>query len=512
MTLTSLIFYLFFGISLILYYITPRKKQWYMLLLFSVAFFLMSSTPFTAIYTVFAIVSTHFCSHYIYKAREAGKEGFARASLVIGLIVNLGILAVLKYNGFVLGSYSVISHAFGLPSLPKSLSLIAPLGISFYTFQAVGLLVDSYWSISMPPDKLLKTALFVGYWPQLTSGPIARYDEIGAQLFAGHEFSWKNLTFGLQRMLWGIFKKLVISSRLAVIVNTIYGDVSTYNGFYIWLAACLFMLQLYTDFSGCMDIIIGASECYGVILPENFRTPFFSRSVQEFWQRWHITLGGWMKNFVLYPILRTKAWAKMGKSLKPKLGKKAARQIPSFLGMLCVWLLIGLWHGGKYKYIVGQGIWFWCWIVFEQVFEPHAKRINSFLKIDSNSFGWHVFQSVRTYLIVCFGNMFFRLNSLKETISTIKLGFRTTSNPWIFFDGSLYNLGLNSKNFWIMIIGIFVLLTVSALQEKESVRERLERQHIVFRWIVLYSLILGILIFGMYGPGYQAAEFIYKGF
>lgn len=444
-----------------------------------------------------------------YKKNEKDKE--AKFMLWIGITVNLGILALLKYSNFFVTNINQLSSFLNWNIILPNITLAAPIGISFYTMQILGYLLDSYWGVITPETSLMKNALFIGYYPQLTSGPIARYQQVGKQLYSGHNFDEKTVTFGLWRILWGFFKKLVLSARIGIIVDTIYADPITYSGFYIWLAAALFMFQLYTDFSGCMDIILGVSECYGIQLPENFRTPFFSKSVQEFWQRWHITLGNWLKDYILYPILKSKIWQKMTKKIKIHLGKKAAKQIPAYSGMLCVWLLIGLWHGGSWKYILGMGLWFWLMITLSQVFSPLFKKVIVFFHINTDCFSWHLFQSLRVFCLVCFGNMFFRLNGLIATIKTMKLGF-TCWNPEIFFDGSLYNLGLDKQNVHLTILSLGILLLVSILNEKESIREQLAKQNLVFRWFLLLGLIFSILVFGMYGPGYDANSFIYEAF
>ncbi len=287
MTVTSFLFFAFFGVSLLIYYLLPKRIQWATLLVFSLLFFLLATgSMWTIIYLIVGIVVTWFCAKKISLKQSTDSGANARTPLLIGIIVNVGILAVLKYNGFFINNFNRLTH-FSVP-LP---SLVAPLGISFYTFSAVGYLISVYWGTAECQGSLAKTALFIGYYPVLTSGPILRYPEMQSQLYAPHSFDYKSFTFGLQRMLWGLFLKLVVSSRLGTAVDKIYGNMSAYPGLFIWFAAGLFMLQLYTDFSGCMEIILGVSECYGIQLPENFRTPFFSRSVQEFWQRWHITLG-----------------------------------------------------------------------------------------------------------------------------------------------------------------------------------------------------------------------------
>ena len=333
-----------------------------------------------------------------------------------------------------------------------------------------------------------------------------------AKLYEGHSFSYKNLAFGCQRILWGFFKKIVISSRVALIVDGIYTDPDSYTGLYIWIAAFLFMLQLYTDFSGCMDIIMGASECYGIELPENFKTPFFSTSVQEYWQRWHITLGAWLKDYIMYPILRTNGMNKLGKWIKVKVGKKASRQITSYLAMLCVWLLIGLWHGGQWKFIVGMGVWFWLCIVLNQVLQPMYKKLISWLNIDTTSFSWHLLLSIKVFVFAAIGNMFFRLDSIESAIHVIHLGFEQF-NPWILFDGSILKFRVTHVDLNIIICGIMALLVVGIIQEKcVSAREWVSEQIFVFRWFIWFGLFTVVIVYGMYGPGYSASEFIYRGF
>lgn len=511
MSLTTLDFFVFFALSLVLFYLTPGRFQWWILLGISIIFFCFSSPPITWIYMAICVFTTTLCNRLLLKTNALGELKKARLILLGGVIVNVGILAILNYTNFVISNINAIIKVFGISHKLAPVVWKTPIGISFYTLQAIGYLLDTHWGINRPNTNFAKTALFIGYYPQLTSGPIARYGQLQGQLYSPHKFDKQTIGGGLLRILWGLFKKLVIASRCGVIVDTIYGDTNIYQGFYIWFAAALFMMQLYADFSGCMDIIIGASECYGITLPENFRTPFFSRSVQEYWQRWHITLGAWLKDYILYPILRSGTWRKLTKLIKKHLGKKAAKQIPAYLGMLCVWLLIGLWHGGKWKYIIGMGIWFWMLITLSQVFDPFNKKIIQFLHIRTDCFSWHLFQSLRVFVLVCIGNMFFRLDGFLKTIKTICYGVAVW-NPEIFFDDSIYNLGLDEKNVRLMFLSLGVLLLISVLQEKESIRSRLARQNLIFRWSIIYILIFSVILFGMYGPGFDAQSFIYEQF
>ena len=505
MTLTSFWFISAFIISLVIYYAIPRKLQWVSMLMFSLLFFIVSSRPVTVIYLALSVVSVTIVCRILNRTKS-------KAALISGVVINLGMLCVLKYADFFVGNFNWLSATFGSSFEIPVVKWVAPIGISFYTMQILAYLLDVYWEITVPQQGIMRTALFVSYWPQLTSGPIARHNEMKDQLYSEKAFSWKNVTFGLQRMMWGIFKSLVISNRLGIMVDTIYENTIKYNGLYIWFAAAMFLLQLYTDFSGCMDIVIGASECYGIVLPENFKTPFFSRSVQEYWQRWHITLGAFMRDYVLNPILRTKTWRNMTKGIKVKFGRKASVQIPSFLGMLCVWLLMGIWHGGDWKFIIGMGMWFWLCIVLGRVFEPLFKKLIVFFHINTDAFSWHLFQSLRVFILAAIGNMFFRIESLGATLNAMKQGV-SLWNPWIFFDGSLYSLGISEKEFRLVMVGLLILLIVSALQEKMgSVRELIAGQNIVFRWVIYLFLIFAIIVYGTYGPGYDAQTFIYGGF
>lgn len=511
MTLTSFSFFVFFASSVLCYYLLPLKFRWITLLVFSAVFFALSSSPFTGLYPIICILVTHFCSIKIHQ-NSPMNPGRARQYLTCGIIIILGMLAVLKYNGFFLLHWNVLAARIGLKGTGHELNWLLPLGISYYSLLAIGQMTDVYRGMTEPETNLFKTALFIAFYPQLTAGPITRYGEMREELFTGHPFSWTNFTHGLQRMLWGLFKKLVLSTRLALIVDGVYGDVEVYNGFYIWMAAGLFMLQLYTDFSGYMDIILGASEVYGIKLPENFRTPFFSRSVQEFWQRWHITLGAFMRDYVFYPLERSRFMTHMRRFFTKAFGRKTAGRLTTNLALLCLWLLIGLWHGGAYKYIFGWGLWFWLCLVLGQAGEPCWKKLRVFFKVRTDSFSWHLFQSLRTFLLVSIGNIFFRAGSLKAAFRAIRLGLTTAVNPWVLFDGSYTRFGLSEKEAVLIAVGLLVLLLVSVLQCSGSVREKIDRQGIVFRWALYFLLIFAVIVFGKYGPDYDPADFIYRGF
>lgn len=512
MSITSFSFFIAFVISLVIYYSVPRKIQWCALIVFSIYFFMESAVWLTGIYLLVNIFVSWAVALLITKEKETGLEKNARNYMLAGIFINISMLVVLKYSNFFIYNWNMLVGFTKTNNYFNVVSFLTPIGISYYTLTSVGYLVDVYWGIAEAEKNPFKIALFIGYFPQMVSGPVTRFKEVSGQLFCGYKFEYDQVTSGMQRMLWGVFKKLVISTRASVIVDTIYGNPGTYPGLYVWVAATLFMLQLYTDFSGCMDIVLGVSECYGIRLPENFRTPFFSGSVQEFWQRWHITLGAWLKDYVLFPILRTGLWKKWTKWLKAHMGKNISKQLPTYGGMLCVWILIGIWHGGAWKYILGMGIWYWACIVLGQVLEPIFLKIAIFFEIDRRNFGYRFFQSICVFFLIAIGDMFFRLDGITGTVDEIKVGF-SIFNPWIFFDKSFVNMGLSYRDWNILIFGILLLFIAGIIQEKYGeVRKWIKGQFLPFRWLIWIFLFLFIVINGTYGPGYSAAEFIYRGF
>lgn len=532
MSLTSFSFLVFFGILLLLYYIVPKRTQWMLLLLASILFYFLAGNLRYLCFLTFTILTTYVGARMlgVLWKKEALWLEEARATLsreeielqskpfsqkrnlvfFLCLLCNLGILIVLKYSTLLVGTGTGILSLFGVHlsiALPR---FLLPLGISFYTFQILGYLIDVYRGAYEPQKNLGKYALFASFFPQMVSGPISRYTELSETLYAPTTFQYQQVTFGLQRMAWGFFKKLVISERMAVIVNSVYGNYETYRGTYIIVATVCFAFQLYTDFGGCMDIAIGAAQALGIRVTENFQTPFFSKSISEYWRRWHITLGTWLKDYVFYPLLKTDAFVALADFSKKKWGKKNGKKVSTYLGMLVLWFTVGLWHGGAWKYIVGSGLLHWFYIVSGQVCEPLFKKFIERFKINTTCFSFSLFQIFRTFFLVCIGFVFFRADSFKAALKMLFYSF--TPNFGILFDGSLFTLGLDTKDAIVGILALLLLLTVSLFQQKYSVREVVARQNIVFRWILYYALLFSIIIFGFYGSNYSASDFIYQQF
>ena len=380
MNITSFAFLCFFAAVLVLYYLVPKKAQWIFLLFASVGYFFTAGDRWLIVYPLMAISVVYAGALLIDREQDEKKKKFFLTGAVAACLV---VLAILKYFNFGIYTFNALNMRLCFSSISlEVVQFVVPLGISFYTLALLGYLFDVYYGISKPQKNFFKLALFGLYFPVVISGPICRYRDLENQLYEKHAFDYKNFTYGIQRMLWGFFKKLVIAERMATIVNTVYGDYHTYPGVYIFFATVCFAFQLYADFSGGIDIVIGASEVFGIRLAENFNTPFFSRTMQEFWRRWHITLGGWLKDYIFYPVLRANWQVKFQDTIKKHYGKKMAKKLGTYPALFILWFAVGMWHGGSWKFIVGSGILHFCYIVGGELLEPVWEKMRTALKIN----------------------------------------------------------------------------------------------------------------------------------
>jgi len=379
--------------------------QWLLLLLFSFIFIAFSTSDVKVyLYILYTVLVSYVGSNIIGDAKNEKQKKRIQSITVILLFIQL---VFLKYLNFVGSSSINFINLFGVNLSWTNLSIIAPIGVTFYTLIAIGYVIDVGRGVSKPQLNILKHALYVLYFPQLTSGPFTRYMDMEKTLYSKHKFEFKNVCFGFQRIIWGFFKKLVISERMAIMVNTVFDNYSEF-------------IQLYTDFSGCMDIVIGSSETLGVTLPENFDTPYFSKSISEYWRRWHITLGTWFKDYFFYPILKSNIFQNLQSKLKKVFGKKWGKKLTTYCGMFILWFTVGLWHGGATKYIIGSGLLHWFYIVSGEIFEPLFNKIAKILHINKENFLFKFWQIVRTFILVCIGDLFFRSTSTADAINMIK--------------------------------------------------------------------------------------------
>lgn len=508
MTITSFQFLLFVAFCLAVYYLLPKSWQWVELLVMSLVFYHCAARTYTIIYLIISTLSAYAATMRIDRIRKGGRESSPLINVLTAsaLSINIIIWFIFKGQGF----FAMAISGLNLPEV----ELVAALGMGYYTLQVIGYVLDCTWETIEPQRNPLKLFLFVCFFPQLITGPISRYTQLES-LYQKHKFQYLNVTHGAQRILWGFFKKLVLAERVGILVSGITADLSIYNGCYSWIAILLYPIQMYADFSGCMDIVIGVAEMFDIRLVENFRNPFFSRSSQEFWQRWHITLGVWAKDYVLYPLLKSNMMVKFSKFTRKKFGKTIGKFIATAAGMFVLWMVLGIWHGAV-RFIVGVSLWYWIILMSGELLSPVFRKMTDKLGFRTESFSWHLFQSARTYVIYAIGLTFFGVG-LKKGALLLKQAANALMgrgfNPWIFFDGSILDLGITWGDINLIIIAVLLLVIVGVLREKYGyARNWMDKQGVVFRWGAWIALFLLVLVYGKYGPGYNAADFIYQGF
>lgn len=390
-------------------------------------------------------------------------------------------------------------------------SIIVPLGISYYTLSAVGYMLDVYWRKTEPEHNFFYFFSAMIYFPHIVQGPISKYQKLINQMKELPKLNYERICHGLQLMLWGYIKKMVIADRLVLYTATVFAEPDKFAGVEIVLAIVLCVIQIYADFSGCMDIVGGISQVVGIELDRNFRQPFFAKNAQEFWARWHMTLGQWTKEYIYLPIAMDARFIKYTKGMK-KSGKVwIASFIKAFCPLLAVWLFTGLWHGTGIDYII-WGV-YWCILMtLGKELKPLLDRLVVFLKIDTERRYFRTWQTIRTYIIFAIGRTFTVTGSIIGCGVLWKQLF-AEHRVWTLFDGSLYTHGLDQKDFYVALLGIMVIFVVDYMHEQDiSVRAMIARQPIILRWLVYYSAIFGLLIFGMYGPGFNAVSFAYGAF
>jgi len=513
----------------VVYYIIPKKYQWILLLAVSYMFYASYGLQYVG-FIVFTTITTFLGGVFIEKTSQAGKDKilankdtitteekkFMKAQtkrnkkLICALILvcNFGVLAFLKYFNFAVENINAILTGVGSTGRMGMMSLLLPIGISFYTFQSMGYIIDVFQGKYASEKNPFKFALFVSFFPQVLQGPIGRFDKLACQFFEEHKFELKNIQFGLQLILWGFFKKIVLADRAAVVVNKVFNDYTNYSGFYVIFAILLYSVQLYADFSGGMDVVIGISQIFGIKLDQNFARPFFSRSISEFWRRWHITLGTWMKDYIFYPLTLSKPMNKLGKFSKKKLGNTIGRVIPICLADLLIFFLVGIWHGAAWKYIA-YGMYNGIIIAGSNLLDPAYKLGLKKLHINSDRKPWKVFQIIRTGILINIGWYFDMGVNFNAAISMMKNTFVGLSLSTLT-DNSLLKLGLLKKDIQILAVGCFIWFIISVLQERKiSIRETLATKPLVVRWTLYFALIFAIPIFGYIGA---SSGFIYAQF
>ncbi len=504
MSLVSNIFIIFIFAAVVFYYILPSKVQWIVLLLFSMLYYLSGNAKYL-VFLLFSIVVTYTFGYIIDRMTQAQKEQKSiRRVVACGLILNLGMLGIIKYTNFFVDNLNVLFHMD-----LKGLEMLFPLGISFYTFQSSGYLLDVYWKKTRAEKNIFKYALFVSFFPQLMQGPIGKFERLANQLYASHKFEWENISYGLQRIIWGFAKKMIIADWAGVFADAIWGDLDRYNGIALF-GLIFYGIQLYADFSGAMDVVIGIGNLFGIKMDENFQRPYFAVSMADFWKRWHITLGEWMMNYVFYPVSLSKWMMRFSKWSKKKFGRKTGRVVPIALADLIVFFLVGIWHGASWKYVV-YGLMNGGIIAFSELMANNYRSWKKALHIKGNEKWFVAFCVVRTFILVNLRWFYDRSDTLTQGNYMVKQAF-THFNPAQLMDISAGSGGTAFVPYALAIIavGCIVMVTGGYFKEKGyEIRNTLSRLPLP---VTVFLYILLLVCIGMFGSTAAPKGFIYAQF
>lgn len=477
MTYTSIVFYIFLLIGLVLYYTIPLKFRWMILLAGSISFyFIFYKSGWSIVFaTVLLTYGEGVCIQYLRKRYPETNEKLKK--MVLALAV-----------------FSVLCPWFFIKRGSFALTVAVPLGISFYSLQIVSYFVDIYRGKISAQKNLAKYALFILFFPQIIQGPIPRYEFLSEQLYKGHYFDERKFVKGLQLIVWGFFLKFMIADKAAVVVNTVFNYPDKYMGGYTLIAGMLYSIELYTDFLACVTISQGVAGVFGITLKNNFRRPYFSTSIKEFWRRWHISLSEWLRDYIYIPL----GGSRKGRTIK-------------FVNIIITFAFSGIWHGTGYKFLF-WGLLHAAYQIAGEITAPVKKRIYHWLALSEQSGTRRLLSRIGVFFWVTLAWIIFRADSLRIGLRMIK-GLFMVYNPWIFFNDSLLNLGLSGKEWCILAIAVVILLWVSYKQESGCcIRDIILKKATYSRWFLYIIVILCIMIFGTYGFGFCSQEFIYGGF
>ena len=504
MLYNSLKFLLFFPAAVVLYYLTPCKWRHLVLLALNY-FFYMCFAPIYGLLLLAVTLVTYAAGRGIEDHRRSVEEGkhlrlkkhpAGFGWMLTGVLLCLGALFVFKYYHFfvddMLSGIQAVFPEWKITS--PALSLALPVGISFYTFQSLGYVFDVYKGKTAAERNILYYAAFVSFFPLLCAGPIERGERMLPQLREPREMDLHRMKRGLYLMLWGYFQKMVISDRCAILVNQVFGNYRAYAGFQLVAAAVLFAFQIYGDFAGYSNLAIGTAEVMGFEVMNNFNTPYFSRSIAEFWRRWHISLSSWFRDYLYFP-----------------LGGSRCSKAKRYRNIMIVFLVSGLWHGAGWTFLIWGGLNGLFQVIGAQ-FASQRKKIKEVLHIREDSLGYTAFQMLLTFCLVDLTWIFFNAADVRTAFGFIARMCSTLSLSSLF-GGALFQLGLSAVEMHILAAALLVQFGVSLCTYRGiTVRDVLCGQGFVIQDVVALVGIFVVLIFGIYGPAYNAANFIYMQF
>ncbi|MCR5302478.1 MAG: MBOAT family protein [Lachnospiraceae bacterium] len=495
MLFNSVEFIIFFPIVLAVYFIIPEKFKSIWLLIASYFYYMCWNAKYILLILASTLI-TYASGLLLEKSDNADVDESIRKKrknlvVAVSFLSNISLLFIYKYLDFTCEVINWITLHTGISFNIQAPHLLLPVGISFYTFQALSYTMDVYRKETNAENNFIQYALFVSFFPQLVAGPIERSKNLLRQLAVHAKFSFEDLREGVLLMLWGYFLKLVLADRIALLVDTVYGDYTNYPGWYVPVATMFFMVQLYCDFAGYSTIAIGAAKILGISLMENFNAPYMSSSVEEFWRRWHISLTTWFRDYLYFPL---------GGSRKGTLRK--------YINIMIVFVVSGLWHGASVTYVV-WGALNGALRVIGDILKPFRKAVAGHLHIDTDKLGAKVIGTIVTFMLLTFVFIFMRASTMADAVAIIKQVF-TVNNFWILFDGSLFECGLD-KNGFLLLLSMIAVLVVADLCKYRGIviRNIILRQERWFRCLFIAIAILVIMTFGIYGPVYGSSAFIY---
>ena len=458
-------------VALINFFI-PRKYRYIWLLVVSVLFYISLDMKAAAVMAG-TVVVTYFAALLMEKVSGGADEKRTKtAAVILALAIVIEVAAMLVF---------------------RSGKILGAIGISFYMLKSIGYLVDVYRGDDVAEHNPLMLALFVSFFPQVLSGPIERAGNMMPQFAYPVTVDFDRFRDGFLQCLWGYFLKLVIADRLAIFVNSVYQAPESCEGTIVAIATVLYSFEIYCDFAGYSAIAIGVARILGIDVMKNFDSPYMAKSIAEFWRRWHISLSSWLRDYIYIP-----------------LGGNRKGTVRKYLNVLIVFAVSGIWHGSALTFLV-WGLLHAVYQILGFVTHPLRDKVVETLKIDRNGLSHRTMKTIFTFLLVNLAWVFFRANSLEQAITVIKKSFEFT--PWVLSDLSLYKMGLSRGSFNIGIAGIALLIVMDILNfNGVEMRERIVKQSFWYRWVIMIGAILAILIFGIWGAGYNASSFIYQQF
>lgn len=491
MLFNSLDFLIFFPIVVLVYFIIPKKIRYIWLLVASYYFYMCWNAKYALLIGVSTLI-TYLSGLFLGKIQ---REGLRKLVVAVSFISNLGILIFFKYFDFILDNINLVLQKVDAQLVSNPFDIILPVGISFYTFQALSYTMDVYRKEIEPEKNPLRYALFVSFFPQLVAGPIERSKNLLMQVKSVDKikvWNYDRIANGLVLMVWGLFQKMVIADRISIFVDTVYGNLHAVGSMETIFAAIGFSIQIYCDFAAYSTIAIGAAKVMGFELMENFDTPYFATSIKEFWRRWHISLSTWFRDYLYIPL---------GGNRKGKIRK--------FFNLLVTFLVSGLWHGASWNYVVWGGL-HGMYQILGEILAPIRAKIVRITKTNKNVFSYKLGQILFTFSLTTLTWVFFRAKTLGEAVYFFKRMF-TRWNPWVFFNEGLYDFGLDRVEVNILFVALIIMFLVELVKytKNKVISDFIMEQNLWFRWGTVIGLIAAILVYGEYGITFDSNQFIY---